>query len=596
MALEYDPILLLALGREIEQRYGGARARRLWVDPDRRRAGIAFDGPPALVFLLHPTRGHLLSGPPLPRSASGERRPFRNLQVVGVRVPPDERLLLLDLGTPGHDPRLRVVVELHTNQWNLVLLGLPGEEIREVLWPRRPGDRVLRPGARYRPAAGDREGTPDGVSARRWRAILEPVTPARRRSVALRNVAYLSGINVDWVLGTAGDDEQPGDLHEAHRRYRELLRAVGIDGDSTSADDSTHQAWLLPAEADAAQPYVHPLGRADARRAPGLLDAMLEAARRAGALGELSGAAGGDGSAEPDAEPPDPELLELRAALTERAEELDRRRGALARELEEADDPEELRAVGHLLLARKGRISGGESRVRLEDFDGSTRTVELDPALGVAENARRYYREAARRERAAEQLPGRIRETEERAERVDEAATRVRALLDAGREPSDEQLDRWWALAGGRPDAAGSGTDAGERLPYRRLRTSGGLEVRVGRSARDNETLTFHHSAPDDVWLHARQVPGSHVILRWGHREGNPPRRDLLEAAVAAAVNSKARHSGTVGVDWTRRKYVRSPRKSPPGVVVPERVKTLFVRPDESVVKRMLARAAADST
>ncbi len=77
------------------------------------------------------------------------------------------------------------------------------------------------------------------------------------------------------------------------------------------------------------------------------------------------------------------------------------------------------------------------------------------------------------------------------------------------------------------------------------------------------------------------------MVLRWGKKEENPPQRDLLEAAVAAAVNSGARHSGTVAVDWTRRKYVRKLRKAPPGTVTVERVKTLFVEPDPKLVERL---------
>jgi predicted ribosome quality control (RQC) complex YloA/Tae2 family protein len=123
--------------------------------------------------------------------------------------------------------------------------------------------------------------------------------------------------------------------------------------------------------------------------------------------------------------------------------------------------------------------------------------------------------------------------------------------------------------------------------PYRRYRTSGGLEVRVGRGSSSNDDLTFHHSSPDDIWLHARDVAGAHVVLRWPEREANPPARDINEAAVLAALFSRARTAGTVPVDWTRRKYVRKPRKAPPGKVAIERARTVFVEPDAAMEKRM---------
>jgi len=76
------------------------------------------------------------------------------------------------------------------------------------------------------------------------------------------------------------------------------------------------------------------------------------------------------------------------------------------------------------------------------------------------------------------------------------------------------------------------------------------------------------------------------VILRWTG-DARPPARDLEEAATLAALHSRARTSGSVPVDWTLRKYVRKPRRSPPGQVVAERVETLFVVPDESLLERL---------
>jgi predicted ribosome quality control (RQC) complex YloA/Tae2 family protein len=76
------------------------------------------------------------------------------------------------------------------------------------------------------------------------------------------------------------------------------------------------------------------------------------------------------------------------------------------------------------------------------------------------------------------------------------------------------------------------------------------------------------------------------VVLRW-RGDDNPPARDLAEAAILAALHSKARTSGSVPVDWTRRKYVRKPRRSPPGQVLVERARTLFVAPDPELEERL---------
>ena len=85
----------------------------------------------------------------------------------------------------------------------------------------------------------------------------------------------------------------------------------------------------------------------------------------------------------------------------------------------------------------------------------------------------------------------------------------------------------------------------------------------------------------------ALAAKGAHVVLVWGRRDQNPAESDLRDAAGLAALHSRARTSATVPVDWTRRKYVRKPRKSPPGQVLVERAKTVFVEPDAALEERL---------
>ncbi|MYC19304.1 MAG: DUF814 domain-containing protein, partial [Gemmatimonadales bacterium] len=279
------------------------------------------------------------------------------------------------------------------------------------------------------------------------------------------------------------------------------------------------------------------------------------------------------------------EAGQIRKRLRARRKRHLRRAAALERQLAAAGPPDEPRLLGQILLARKDEVPKGASAVTLPDFDGAPREIALDPARDAVANAETFFDEARRRERARERLPDAVAAARERAAEYD---AHLERLAESG--PSDAL----WTAAGGRPVRAGSGgrrADGPElRAPYTRLRSSGGLEIRVGRGARDNDDLTFRHSAPDDIWLHASQASGAHVILRWGRRDENPPRRDLLEAATVAAVHSGARHNRTAPVVWTRRKYVRKPRKSPPGTVTPDRVQTIFVEPDPDLVKAMLRR------
>jgi predicted ribosome quality control (RQC) complex YloA/Tae2 family protein len=117
------------------------------------------------------------------------------------------------------------------------------------------------------------------------------------------------------------------------------------------------------------------------------------------------------------------------------------------------------------------------------------------------------------------------------------------------------------------------------REPFHRVPLGHGYEAWVGRSAADNDALTLRHARPFDLWLHARGVTGSHVVVRLPSRTATVPRPVVERAAEVAAYYSKARPSTLVPVTVTPRKYVRKRRGSPPGAVVVEREEVLIVPP-----------------
>ncbi len=238
-----------------------------------------------------------------------------------------------------------------------------------------------------------------------------------------------------------------------------------------------------------------------------------------------------------------------------------------------------MRRQADLMFAQLHRIDRGAAGVVLDDFEGGSEHVDLDASLSAKENANRLYERSKRRDHAAERVPAMIERAQ--TEKAKLASLRQR-LLDGNADRAD--IDRWSRVH----VRAGAGShDEPAPLPYRVYRTTGGLEVRVGRNSRANDGLTMHHASPNDIWLHARDLAGAHVVLRWRDRDANPPARDIMEAAVLAAVHSRGRTSGMVPVDWTRRKYVRKPRKAPAGAVVIERAKTVFAEPDATLERRL---------
>ncbi len=638
MGIRYDSLLARALAREIRDRWRGVRIAGLRMASGRRAVELAFEDGSRLVAMLHPLHGHILElGPEAPASGVEGKAPRTGrLSLVDARAPADERAVLLTLGDRAGRPWELLAIELCTRRRNAVhcrrtearaseparsgadRLGArraagahrfgarrlgphqppgpdapesaasepgapeptapgpgtdprPAWRIETALLAKDAGDRSLRRGASYVPPSSARRAVAAPPSETEWAAVLAGDEAGRRRAV-LRTWAWTSALNVDWILAAS-------DPAETYERYLALhaLAAASPRGPAASAAPGVppRPAFVLD-RPWGPQPYPHPAG-AGSGSAAGLLTAAAQLlAPGGGPAPTLQALPGAEDDEAGD------EAAQLRKRLRARRKRHRRRAAALERQLAAAGPPDEPRLLGQILLAYKNDVPRGASAVTLPDFDGAPREITLDPARDAVANAEALFDEARRRERALKRLPDAVAAARERAGEFD---AHLERLAESG--PSDTL----WAAAGGKPvglDAARPQAGRPElRLPYTRLRSSRGLEIRVGRGARDNENLTFRHSAPDDIWLHASQASGAHVILRWGRRDENPPRRDLLEAAVAAAVHSGARHSRTAPVVWTRRKYVRKPRKSPPGMVTPDRVQTIFVEPDSDLVKAM---------
>ncbi len=237
----------------------------------------------------------------------------------------------------------------------------------------------------------------------------------------------------------------------------------------------------------------------------------------------------------------------------------------LAADLGSLRDEALLRRQGEALLAFGHALPAGVESAELPDpRDADSRLLlHLDSRLSVPGNAERLFDKARRSERARREIELRLRET--------------RSALAAARSREARLLDARDAVELGVPlgrdrNQAEAPSPGGPR----HYLTTRGLSLLVGRGARENQHLTFRVARPEDLWLHARDVPGAHVVLR--DSEGRAGAQDLREAAEVAAFFSEARGAALVDVHVTRRKHVR-PARGGPGRVFVAHSDTLRVRP-----------------
>ncbi|MFH1689902.1 MAG: NFACT RNA binding domain-containing protein [Candidatus Eisenbacteria bacterium] len=242
-------------------------------------------------------------------------------------------------------------------------------------------------------------------------------------------------------------------------------------------------------------------------------------------------------------------------------------------EIDDSENATRYRHMGQLLLMHQAEIARGARSHTLTDYDGSTPVViELDPTLGPRQNAEAFFRRARKAERRGERAPSRMGELEGKAAEFLEAADRLATASADEIVAIEERFLR-------APPKVSDRKVPKERVRFRTYRISGGWEVLVGKSNNDNDLLTHKMAKSDDLWFHARQVAGSHVVLRKSGHKAEPDRQAILEAAAIAAFHSKAGKSSKVSVCYTEKRHVRKARGGKPGLAVVAREKVVIVRP-----------------
>ncbi len=276
------------------------------------------------------------------------------------------------------------------------------------------------------------------------------------------------------------------------------------------------------------------------------------------------------------------EITSLKQALSSEIKKHRTAIKAIERDRARFDDPDRLKRLGDVLLANltTARIEGSTVRV-VDLYDPEQREIEieLDPGVSLKQAASRYFAsyQKARRGLSAgaarmetlttmlEPLNGLMNQIE--GDPTSATVARVRASAEKllgkkARKPTEKTKQR-----------SNSGSEIG-----RRFLSTDGYEIVVGRKDRDNDLLTFRVARSADIWMHAADYPGSHVIIRNPNRKA-VPQRAIQEAAELAAFFSQAKREAKAAVHYTEKKFVTKPPKAKPGLVRLSSFKTIVVEP-----------------
>ncbi|NCC30744.1 MAG: fibronectin/fibrinogen-binding protein [Chloroflexia bacterium] len=260
-------------------------------------------------------------------------------------------------------------------------------------------------------------------------------------------------------------------------------------------------------------------------------------------------------------------------ALGTTRERLARRYDQLATELERARELDQLRWEGEMIFAFLHSLRPGQMSLEVEG-----RVIQLDPQRSPVEEARDRFRQYEKARSAVAGLPERLAEAETQLTALDQLVVLLQ-LSDTYEEV--EQIAREAEELGFIREHPDPTTSRRRQRPVAtrplHLVSRDGFDLYIGRSARQNEEVTFRIGRSDDLWVHVRTLHGSHVLVRSGGRE--VPEPTLHEAACLAAYFSQARNEAAVEVDLCRRALVRKIPGGPPGLVTYRAERTLRVAP-----------------
>lgn len=254
----------------------------------------------------------------------------------------------------------------------------------------------------------------------------------------------------------------------------------------------------------------------------------------------------------------------------------------LQQDLLEADDAERYRIAGELLFASLHSIQKGDKQVELVNYYEESQPMEkiqLDPLLTPSENAQKYFKKYNK-------FKNSLAVIEEQMKLANEEITYIEGLLQQLQYATLSDIDEIreeLVTQGYLRDRASKGKKKKKNArPTLHVYTSSeGIELYVGKNNIQNEYVTNRVGKPNDTWLHTKDIPGSHVLIR-----SDAYGEDTLhEAAQLAAYFSQAKASSSVPVDYTLIRHVRKPSGAKPGFVIYDNQKTLFVTPDEDLIK-----------
>ena len=270
-----------------------------------------------------------------------------------------------------------------------------------------------------------------------------------------------------------------------------------------------------------------------------------------------------------------PQHEQLQKLVTLEAAKLSRKLNALQEDLLHAEDAESQRMLADTIMANLYQLHKGQTSAELVNiYDGNTVTIKLNPILSPSDNAQAYYKKYNKYKRAQSELRQQIEATESMLTYL---ASLDASLLTATTKNEIEEIRQEMVTAGLIREIGKKKKTSLQKSQPLHFKLREGVDLYIGKNNKQNDYVTFTVGGSRDLWLHTKDIPGSHVIMK----STSPTAEDIALAVELAAYFSKARSGSNVPVDCVERRYVKKPAGAKPGFVIFTNQRTYYTTPNE---------------
>ena len=253
----------------------------------------------------------------------------------------------------------------------------------------------------------------------------------------------------------------------------------------------------------------------------------------------------------------------------------------LEKSLVDSESADKYRVKGEILTAYLYQIPKGAAEITLPNFYDNENPIEisLDPSLSASQNSQKYFSRYHKLVNSVKYINEQLRKTKQDDHYLETIETQIILSDPQDLEEIREELKQSGYI---KSKKISKKKKIKASKPYH-FRSSDGIDIRVGKNNMQNDQLTLKTARKNHIWLHAKDIPGSHVIIE----DSEPPEQTLVEAASIAAYYSKFQQSANVPVDYVEVKQVHKPNGAKPGFVIYTGQKTLYVDPTKELVDQL---------